>query len=231
MREQDGLRPRQDAADVFDHGVVRQEAVDDPGHLRARDIDLLSEPCLRAVVLQEGQSDWGQSRHVPICTNPFCTLSRRGLPCRVHPMAAKPFREYLKDLAQEHGVSVSAIVWKAANPEVKGLAPDTLRKALAGDRPLHSFQIRAIAEALGVRAEDVPHYRMAVIREELDERVVGPDKALAALRRLESGQQQTQREAQDEALELAEDLAPPLGGSSERTAGASKDRDAKGRRA
>jgi lambda repressor-like predicted transcriptional regulator len=98
---------------------------------------------------------------------------------------AKAFRDYLKDTAAEKGTSVSRVLYAAADPDVKGLAPDTLKKALAGDRPLHAFQIKAIAEALGLRPEQVPHYRMAELREDLDERIAGPEKALQTLERLE----------------------------------------------
>jgi transcriptional regulator with XRE-family HTH domain len=108
-------------------------------------------------------------------------------------VAAEPYYERLPRLRREAGLSQPAL-FRAAD----GVSLDTIR-ALERDPSVRSAAGRgrarypsaatlaALAKALGVAPDEFPEYRLAQARAQLDERVAGLDRALAALERVQAG--------------------------------------------
>jgi hypothetical protein len=100
-------------------------------------------------------------------------------------MPSEPFAVQVKALAEERGLSVSKLAWKAHDPNTKGTAEDTLHKVLQGKRPLNDALARAVAAALEVDPERFVEYRLSAWRHALDEREVGFERAATLLAELE----------------------------------------------
>ena len=94
---------------------------------------------------------------------------------------ADPFKDRLQRLAQERGMTLSQVRLDAYDPTVRGTNPESLKRAISRERPLHIEQIEALAKAVGVPPDEFPEYQLAVARRLLDEQQVGLDAAIAAL--------------------------------------------------
>lgn len=102
---------------------------------------------------------------------------------------AEDFPTLLKRLAAERGVSVNRVGFEAYDPNITGTNPDTLKSVMAGRRRVTATLIEAVADVLDVEPQLFAEYRLAMMRQSLDERDppdgVGLEEALAQLSRIE----------------------------------------------
>ena len=121
----------------------------------------------------------------------------------------EPYYARLRRLRRERGLSRSNLLRLTGHIGIDTLI--ALEQTPEPDRPQGSGKSRYpsaetledIAQALGVEPEEFPEYRLAKAREELDDRIVGLDRALATL----SALQAAQRQRADQGLAAA--AAPP----------------------
>lgn len=112
------------------------------------------------------------------------------------PQPAIPIHERLRAMRTERGLSQPALF-----KLIDGVSFETLRglEAPPGNSK-HRYPsprvLAAVAAALGEPPDVFPEYRLALARQQLDEREVGLDQALATLTRFET------------ALQTAEPVAP-----------------------
>jgi transcriptional regulator with XRE-family HTH domain len=95
----------------------------------------------------------------------------------------------LRRLRDEHGVSRSQLSRATVAYDGKGLAEVTIKAIENGTNRPGVQTIEAIAHALHIDPADFVEYRLALARRQLDEREVGLEQALAALRRFETALQ------------------------------------------
>lgn len=109
---------------------------------------------------------------------------------------AEPFKDTLKRLRTEKGVTTEALGLEVRNLATKrgidtkrtGASFSSLTKHAAGnlDGSPSMVLMELVAEALGVQPTEFVEYRLANARAMLDEREVGLDAALEVLTRIES---------------------------------------------
>lgn len=96
-----------------------------------------------------------------------------------------PFPDRLKELVLAHGTSISRLyddaVWEGEGPKPSKAQLD---KSMRGLLPVRRETMEMLASALGEPPEVFAEYELAVVREQLDERVVGLDAAYATLEQL-----------------------------------------------
>lgn len=128
----------------------------------------------------------------------------------------EPFPARLRRLRQDRGWSRSTLSRKTVDYDGRGLAEATVKAVEVGTNRPGPDTIVALAHALGVAPEEFPEYRLALARQQLDEREVGLDQAVEALTQIEAALQRPRKVAAREA-EQAE--ASPEPSRASRTAG------------
>jgi hypothetical protein len=105
----------------------------------------------------------------------------------------RTFGTALRDLLIERGVTtrLGNPDWPAFTAKVPGVHYETLRKAVAGDRPVAPKLIEAVGKALGLEPQMFAEYRLWQVRCSFDPAVVGTEPALENLARWESRQNQS----------------------------------------
>lgn len=179
--------------------------------------DALCEPRLPAPLLSEEGLQWGACVHGTDCTPAPRPLSTR-LATGRHAGVATDFPTTVKQLAAERGVSVASISFEAYDRNTKGTNPDTMKSVMAGRRAPTPVLMEAIARVLGVDPDVFAEYRLAVARQQLDERVVGLDQALANLERLVPPSTPSVRRRAAKAAQRLDDT-PPTSRRTRRAAG------------
>lgn len=115
-----------------------------------------------------------------------------------------PFREKVKQLAQERGLSVSKLGYLAFDLDTRGTSPDTLNKAMQGKAKLNDALAEAVAIVLDVPPQVFVEYRLSQLRQSLDENVVGFRHAALRLELIE--RVLTAGEDRELAQEMAQEL-------------------------
>jgi uncharacterized Zn finger protein len=98
----------------------------------------------------------------------------------------RDFAAQVKVLAAERGISVAQVGFQAYDPAVKGTNPDTMKSVMAGRRRPTPVLMEAVARVLDVAPDAFAEYRLALARNQLDEREVGLGAAVAHLERIEA---------------------------------------------
>jgi transcriptional regulator with XRE-family HTH domain len=101
------------------------------------------------------------------------------------PQRAEPLTDRMRRLRSEQGLSRSQLSRATVAYDGKGLAEATVKAVESGINRPGPTTIAAIAHALGADPRAWPEYRLALARQQLDEREVGLDQALATLMRFE----------------------------------------------
>lgn len=113
------------------------------------------------------------------------------------PRQPEPLPQRLARLRAEAGLSVDRLARATAGYDGKGISGDTIKKlelTEAGGKPVPPRQpeletFRALAHGLGITADEFPEYRLALAREQLDERKVPLADAIALLEAIEEATQ------------------------------------------
>lgn len=192
-------RPAERLGDAITHGRVGHKAVDDPRHDRLRNAKLIGKPLLGTVALKQRESNGSQSsghgcRDTLYRTPASLSTSfeRSELPrVAIHgPDAASRLKTTIDEWRETAGPGGSKLSYGDLAYEARRHgAPSTfdgswLSKVLAGIRPYDMPMLAALAQALGREPNELPHYRLAGARLNLDEQAVGLDEALANLERV-----------------------------------------------
>lgn len=129
------------------------------------------------------------------------------------------FADRLRRLAKERGISMERIFIEAYDPDARGTSPALMKKVMRGERAITRRAIEGVAAALGVPPEEFPEYRLALARQQLDEREVGLDQALENLCRIEAAMQTRPRRESGRASgpEAASPRPPRAAGRAART--------------
>lgn len=118
-----------------------------------------------------------------------------------------PFREKVKQLASERGLSVSKLGYLAFDLDMRGTSPDTLNKAMQGKAKLNDALAEAVATVLDVPPQVFVEYRLSQLRQSLDENIVGFRHAALRLELIErvlaAGEA---RDGEELAREMAQEL-------------------------
>jgi hypothetical protein len=144
------------------------------------------------------------------------------------------FRETVKSLARARGLSVSRVGHAAWDPDVEGTSPETLKKAMENPKPglppprrPPLALMEALARALDVPPETFAEYRLAKVRQLLDEQAVGLDQAAAHLEALVAALAVSQAEGLEDFARALEALGQQR---AQAPAGRARKRRAQGRR-
>lgn len=91
----------------------------------------------------------------------------------------------LRDLLIEHDYSTASgnPKWTAFAAELRGVHYETLRRAVAGERPPSARLIEECARALRLPAEYFLEYRLYLAQRDFDPKAVGLERAVQNLRR------------------------------------------------
>lgn len=100
------------------------------------------------------------------------------------PHRPAPFKVALKELRLKRGLSQENLAFETQRHGA-GVSTAAVRVYEAGRSRPGRAVYEAIAKALGVAPEEFPEYRLAVMREALDESVVGLEAALEMLALIE----------------------------------------------
>ena len=99
----------------------------------------------------------------------------------------RPFGIALRDLLIEHEITtrLGNPDWVAFARTLREVHHETLRKAVAGDRPVAPKVVETVAKELGVDPTEFADYRLWQVRKTFDPGLVGIDAALENLSRWE----------------------------------------------
>ena len=98
----------------------------------------------------------------------------------------EPLSVRLRALRDQRGYSRSQLSRLTMAIDGKGLPEITIKDLETNPRQPHLETLELLSEALEVRPETFPEYRLALARRQLDEREVGIDQAVATLEAIES---------------------------------------------
>jgi transcriptional regulator with XRE-family HTH domain len=122
---------------------------------------------------------------------------------------AEDFAARVKRLAAQRKTSVAQVGYDAHDRNVRGTNPDTFKSAMAGRRHPSKVLIEHVAAVLGVPPEEFEEYRLALAREQLDERERPLDEALANLELFDAARRlETPEAIVEEAARLREEQQP-----------------------
>jgi hypothetical protein len=93
------------------------------------------------------------------------------------------FADRVKRLAAERGLTVNRLALATYDPNVPGLGPDNVKKALCSRPPSRKI-IEAVAAVLEVDPFDFPEYSLLLLRHSLDPKTAGLPAAVDAATRL-----------------------------------------------
>jgi hypothetical protein len=96
----------------------------------------------------------------------------------------EPFAIALRELVLEHDYTTGTgnPNWSAFSAELNQVHYETLRRAVAGERPPSLLLMEECARVLRVRPEYFLEYRVHLAKRDFDPREVGVDRALQNLR-------------------------------------------------
>jgi transcriptional regulator with XRE-family HTH domain len=115
-------------------------------------------------------------------------LSRNLEPGCIGAVGGQPtpsLRDTIRRLREERGLSRSQLSRLTVGFDGQGIPEITIKSAENGSSQQTVRVLGAIAYGLGVSPNDWPEYRLAIARQQLDEREVGLDQALRNLSRIE----------------------------------------------
>jgi hypothetical protein len=141
----------------------------------------LREPRLPTALGDHDALEWGNGLHGKKPTLPDGPLSSGLAKSFMQGMATKTMEDFgarTKRLAAERGISLNQLGNLAWATDIPGTSPDSFKKARRGEVRPNRALIEGVAGVLRVEPTEFPEYRLALMRQILDEREVGLDVAM-----------------------------------------------------